>query len=128
MQKTKERKGQMGCSWNIGTMQCFPMLQVLKEVLAYMGLANESFSGGRGEVGGKHFFGLLVTALLAATTWIDSICTQSILTNFLSVFGGHLISANILHKKRTKVVMPTLYEYQGILHLLMSHNITPTPP
>jgi hypothetical protein len=76
----------------------------------------------------KHFFGLLVTALLVATTWIDSICTQSILTNFLSVFGGHLISANILHKKRMRVVMPILYEYQGILHLLVSYNITPTPP
>jgi hypothetical protein len=49
MQKTKERKGQMGYSWNFGTMHCFPMLQVLKEVLAFMGLANKSFSlGGRG--------------------------------------------------------------------------------
>ncbi len=76
------------------------MLQVLKEVLAYMGLANKYFSWGGWERGGKHFFGLLVTALLVATTWMDSICMQSILTNFLSVFGGHLICANILHKNK----------------------------
>jgi hypothetical protein len=100
MEKTKERKDKMGCSWNIGTIHCFPMLQVLKEVLAYMGLANKYFSWGGWERGGKHFFGLLVTALLVATTWMDSICMQSILTNFLSVFGGHLICANILHKNK----------------------------
>ncbi len=117
--RQKREKGQMGSSWNIGTMHCFPMLQVLKRSAGFYGPSKQIlFLWGRDGVG-EALLRVTSYCIASATTWIDSICTQSILTNFLSVFGGHLISANVLHKKRMRVVMPTLYEYQRILLLLI---------
>jgi hypothetical protein len=51
----------------VGTLeQCiaFQCSKYLKEVLAFMGLPNKSFFCGGGLGWEKHFFGLLVTALL----------------------------------------------------------------